>query len=102
MLVLVDLLVLLKSLAIFLAQEAHRQIFAYEGAQLDFAKLTLTHVLLNLPMRFLCKEDCKTSSLLAAKLLTELFFVVGLFSQQLLQCRKRTLYIRIVPAFGCQ
>ena len=33
--------------------------FAYEGAQLDFAKLTLTHVLLNLPMRFLCKEDCK-------------------------------------------
>lgn len=35
------------------------EIFAYEGAQLDFAKLTLTHVLLNLPMRFLCKEDCK-------------------------------------------
>lgn len=26
---------------------------------LIFAKLTLTHVLLNLPMRFLCKEDCK-------------------------------------------
>lgn len=35
------------------------EIFAYEGAQLDFAKLTLTHVLLNLPMRFLCKEDCR-------------------------------------------
>lgn len=35
------------------------EIFVYEGAQLDFAKLTLTHVLLNLPMRFLCKEDCK-------------------------------------------
>ena len=35
------------------------EIFAYEGAQLDFAKLTLTHVLLNLPMRFLCKENCK-------------------------------------------
>ena len=35
------------------------EIFAYEGAQLDFAKLTLTHVLLNLPMRFLCKEDCE-------------------------------------------
>ena len=35
------------------------EIFAYEGAQLDFAKLTLTHVLLNLPMRFLCKEECE-------------------------------------------
>ncbi len=35
------------------------EIFAYEGAKLEFEKLTLTHVLLNLPMRFLCKEDCR-------------------------------------------
>lgn len=35
------------------------EIFTYEGAKLDMEKLTLTHVLLNLPMRFLCKEDCK-------------------------------------------
>lgn len=34
------------------------EIFTYEGAKLDLEKLTLTHVLLNLPMRFLCKEDC--------------------------------------------
>ena len=57
-----------------------------------------TAVLASLRDFSLRKSHGYTSSLLAAKLLTELFFVVGLFSQQLLQCRKRTLYIRIVPA----
>ena len=32
--------------------------FAYNGGALDFTKLTLFYVLLNLPMRFLCQEDC--------------------------------------------
>ncbi len=32
--------------------------FAYEGGKLDLDKLTLFHVMLNLPLRFLCKEDC--------------------------------------------
>ena len=32
--------------------------FAYTGSALDLEKLTLTYVLLNMPMRFLCREDC--------------------------------------------
>ena len=32
--------------------------FAYNGAALDLEKLTLFYVMFNLPMRFLCKEDC--------------------------------------------
>ena len=32
--------------------------FAYNGSALDLDKLTLFYVLFNLPMRFLCKEDC--------------------------------------------
>ena len=32
--------------------------FAYEGSKLDFEKLAMFCAMLNLPMRFLCKEDC--------------------------------------------
>ncbi|MBQ8202237.1 MAG: DUF177 domain-containing protein [Clostridia bacterium] len=32
--------------------------FAYNGSALDLDKLTLFYVMLNLPMRFLCQEDC--------------------------------------------
>ncbi len=32
--------------------------FAYEGSVLELDKLTLFCVMLNLPQRFLCKEDC--------------------------------------------
>ena len=32
--------------------------FAYDGSALDLEKLTLFYVMFNLPMRFLCKEDC--------------------------------------------
>ncbi|MBQ2952545.1 MAG: DUF177 domain-containing protein [Clostridia bacterium] len=34
------------------------EIFAYTGSALDLEKLTLTYVLLNMPSRFLCREDC--------------------------------------------
>lgn len=33
--------------------------FSYVGSALDLEKLTLSYVLLNLPMRFLCREDCE-------------------------------------------
>lgn len=33
--------------------------FAYEGSKLDFEKLAMFCAMLNLPMRFLCKEDCQ-------------------------------------------
>ncbi len=33
--------------------------FAYNGGSLDFDKLTLFYVLLNLPMRFLCEGGCE-------------------------------------------
>ena len=33
--------------------------FAYNGGSLDFNKLTLFYVLLNLPMRFLCEGGCE-------------------------------------------
>lgn len=32
--------------------------FAYEGSVLELEKLTLFYTMLNLPMRFLCREDC--------------------------------------------
>lgn len=32
--------------------------FAYDGSTIDLDKLTLFYVMFNLPMRFLCKEDC--------------------------------------------
>ncbi len=34
------------------------EIFAYQGSALDLERLTLCYVLLNTPMRFLCREDC--------------------------------------------
>ncbi|MDD6051358.1 MAG: YceD family protein [Clostridiales bacterium] len=32
--------------------------FAYNGGAIELDKLTLFYVMFNLPMRFLCKEDC--------------------------------------------
>ena len=34
------------------------EIFAYTGGRLDLERLVLTYVLLNMPSRFLCREDC--------------------------------------------
>ncbi len=34
------------------------EIFAYTGSALDLERLTLTYLLLNMPSRFLCREDC--------------------------------------------
>ena len=34
------------------------EIFAYSGHLLDLERLTLSYILLNLPMRILCREDC--------------------------------------------
>lgn len=39
--------------------------FAYNGSALDLDKLTLFYVMFNLPMRFLCKEDCPGLSMFA-------------------------------------
>ena len=33
--------------------------FAYNGSALELDKLTLFYVMFNLPMRFLCKEECE-------------------------------------------
>ncbi len=33
--------------------------FAYNGGAIELDKLTLFYVMFNLPMRFLCKEDCE-------------------------------------------
>lgn len=33
--------------------------FAYNGGAIDFDKLTLFYVMFNLPMRFLCNEECE-------------------------------------------
>lgn len=33
--------------------------FAYNGGAIDLDKLTLFYVMFNLPMRFLCKENCE-------------------------------------------
>jgi len=41
--------------------------FAYEGAKLDFEKLAMFCAMLNLPMRFLCKEDCEGYSTYAGE-----------------------------------
>ena len=35
------------------------EIFAFEGYTLDFEKLALSYVLFNLPIRMLCREDCR-------------------------------------------
>lgn len=39
--------------------------FAYNGSALELDKLTLFYVMFNLPMRFLCKEDCPGLSMYA-------------------------------------
>ena len=35
------------------------EIFAYEGYQVEFDKLAMSYAVMALPIRFLCKEDCK-------------------------------------------
>ena len=35
------------------------EIFAYEGYQVEFDKLAMSYAVMNLPIRFLCKEDCE-------------------------------------------
>lgn len=42
--------------------------FRYEGSKLELEPFALTLVMLNLPMRFLCKESCKGSDALKAVL----------------------------------
>ena len=37
--------------------------FAYNGSAIELDKLTLFYVMFNLPMRFLCKEDCEGLSM---------------------------------------
>ena len=37
--------------------------FAYNGGAIELDKLTLFYVMFNLPMRFLCKEDCEGLSM---------------------------------------
>ena len=37
--------------------------FAYNGGAIEFDKLTLFYVMFNLPMRFLCKEECEGLSM---------------------------------------
>lgn len=39
--------------------------FAYDGSAIALDKLTLFYVMFNLPMRFLCKEDCPGLSMYA-------------------------------------
>ena len=39
--------------------------FAYNGSALELDKLTLFYVMFNLPMRFLCKEECEGLSMYA-------------------------------------
>lgn len=48
------------------ANETEDESFHYEGKTVPLAQLTLTLVMLNLPMRFLCKENCKGSTALQA------------------------------------
>ena len=43
------------------ANETEDESFRYEGKTLPLDHMTLTLVMLNLPMRFLCKEDCEGS-----------------------------------------
>ena len=40
------------------ANEIEDEAFHYEGSKVSLDQLTLTLLMLNLPMRFLCKEDC--------------------------------------------
>ena len=40
------------------AVETEDEAFRYEGGELPLEQMTLTLLMLNLPMRFLCREDC--------------------------------------------
>ena len=46
------------------ANETEEEEFCFEGKALSLTQMTLTLVMLNLPMRFLCKEDCRGSKAL--------------------------------------
>lgn len=48
------------------ANETEDECFRYEGKTLPLDHMTLTLVMLNLPMRFLCKEGCEGSEELKA------------------------------------
>jgi uncharacterized metal-binding protein YceD (DUF177 family) len=48
------------------ANEMEDEDFCFEGKTVPLAQMTLTLVMLNLPMRFLCQEDCKGSDELKA------------------------------------
>ena len=43
------------------AVETEDEAFRYQGSQVSLDHLSLTLLMLNLPMRFLCKEDCRGS-----------------------------------------
>ena len=43
------------------ANEIEDEAFHYEGSKVTLDQLALTLIMLNLPMRFLCKEDCEGS-----------------------------------------
>jgi uncharacterized protein len=40
------------------AVETEDEVFRYEGSEVLLDQMTLTLLMLNLPMRFLCREDC--------------------------------------------
>ena len=48
------------------ANEIEDEAFRYEGSKLTLDQLALTLLMLNLPMRFLCEEDCAGSDELQA------------------------------------
>ena len=37
----------------------HPDAYLYEGKEVDVTELTIANIAMNLPMQFLCKEDCK-------------------------------------------
>ena len=41
--------------------ELEDEAFVYEGSRVPLTQMTLTLIMLNLPMRFLCREGCKGS-----------------------------------------
>ncbi len=43
------------------ANETEDEVFCFEGKSVPLEQVTLTLCMLNLPMRFLCKEDCQGS-----------------------------------------
>ena len=48
------------------ANEIEDEVFCYEGNKVTLDQLTLTLLMLNLPMRFLCKENCEGDEALQA------------------------------------